>query len=131
MLNFLYGILATWFLLGLGYSFWWGDNNFYTLLMKIPGGIIQIIVEVVCFPFIWFYKVFLRHTLHPVSPKVMTVKSILADSRRICGNLYFCHDKKAKAFCNKIFFFRINPEFSNPNAPSSPPIDPDAWKKDL
>ena len=44
MLNFVYGVLATWFVLGLGYSFWWGDNNLYTLLMELPGGIIGIIV---------------------------------------------------------------------------------------
>lgn len=120
MLNFIAGAIATWFLLGLGYSFWWGDNNLYTLLMEIPGGILTVIVEVICFPIIWFYKVFLRHTIHPVSPAVMEVKKILADSRRVCGNIYFCHDKKAKAFCNKIFFFRIDPKISNPNKPSIP-----------
>lgn len=120
MLNFLYGVLVTWFLLGLGYSFWWGDKNLYTLLMEIPGGIIQIFVEVVCFPFIWFYKVFLRHTIHPVSFEVLKVKKIIDDSTRIFGNVYFCHDKKAKAFVNRIFFFRVNPTFTNPNKPSSP-----------
>ena len=103
MMNFIYGVLATWFLLGLGYSFWWGENNFYTLLMEIPGGIIQIIVVIIGFPFIWFYKVFLRHTIHPVSFEVLEVKKIVADSTRIFGNVYFCFDKKAKALVNKFF----------------------------
>ena len=120
MLNFLYGVLATWFLLGLGYSFWWGSNNLYTLLMEIPGGIIEILVEIVCFPCIWFYKVFLRHTIHPVSFEVLAVKKIIEDSKRVFGNVYFCHDKKAKAFVNKIFFFRVDTTFTNPNKPSSP-----------
>jgi len=120
MMNFIYGVLATWFLLGLGYSFWWGENNFYTLLMEIPGGIIQIIVVIIGFPFIWFYKVFLRHTIHPVSFEVLEVKKIVADSTRIFGNVYFCFDKKAKALVNKFFFFRVDPTFSNPNKPSIP-----------
>lgn len=120
MLNFLYGVLATWFLLGLGYSFWWGDHNLYTLLMELPGGIIGIAVKVVYFPIIWFYIVFLRYTIHPISIKVLEVKSILANSTRIFGNVYFCYDKKAKALANKILFFRVDPTFTNPNKPSSP-----------
>lgn len=120
MFGFICGFIVGWFLLGLGYSFWWGENNLYTLIMEIPGGIIKAIVVIISFPFIWFYKVFLRHTLHPVNPAVLEVKKIIADSRRVFGNVYFCHDKKARAFCNKIFFFRINPTISNPNKPSCP-----------
>lgn len=120
MLNFMYGVLATWFLLGLGYSFWWGENNLYTLLMEIPAGIAEVVIEIICYPFIWCYRVFLRHTIHPVSPAVLEVQKIIADSRRVWGNTYFCVDKKAKAFRNKIFFFRIDPTISNPNKPSTP-----------
>lgn len=120
MFSFIAGVLVTWFLLGLGYSAWWSRSNLYTLIMELPVKIIEVILEVVCFPFVWFYLVFLRHTIHPVSPAVLEVKKIIADSRRVFGNVYFCYDKKARAFRNKIFFFRINPAISNPNKPSIP-----------
>lgn len=120
MLNFIYGVLATWFLLGLGYSFWWGDNNLYTLLMEIPGGICQVIVEIISFPFILFYRVFLRHTLRPVSVDALKSLRLMQDSHRVWGNLYFCYDKSARALRNKVFFYRTDPTFTNPNKPSSP-----------
>ena len=120
MMNFIYGVLVTWFVCGFLYSNYWGEDNLATLILDTPMKILEIIVVIVCAPFIWFYKVFLRHTIHPVSFEVLEVKKIVADSTRIFGNLYFCHDKKAKALVNKIFFFRVDPTFSNPNKPSSP-----------
>lgn len=120
MMNFIYGVLATWFVCGFLYSNYWGENSFITLILDTPMEILEIVVTGICIPFIWFYKVFLRHTIHPVSFEVLEVKKIVADSTRIFGNLYFCHDKKAKALVNKIFFFRVDPTFSNPNKPSSP-----------
>lgn len=120
MMNFIYGVLVTWFVCGFLYSNYWGEDNLATLILDTPMKILEIIVVVICAPFIWFYKVFLRHTIHPVSFEVLEVKKIVADSTRIFGNLYFCHDKKAKALVNKIFFFRVDPTFSNPNKPSSP-----------
>ena len=131
MLNFLYGVLATWLICSFLYTNFWGEDNLATLILDLPMMFLQVIMEIICFPFIWFYCVFLRHTLHPVSFKVLEVKKIVADSTRIWGNLYFCYDKKARALRNKIFFFKVDPTFSNPNKPSSPPIDPDAWMKDL
>lgn len=120
MLGFICGFVVGWFLLGLGYSFWWGENNLYTLLMEIPAGIVKIIIEIICYPAILFYRVFLRHTLHPVCMDALKSQRIMEDSRRVWGNLYFCYDKKARAFRNKFFFFRIDPTISNPNKPSSP-----------
>lgn len=120
MLNFIAGVIATWFLLGLGYSLWWGENNLYTLIMEIPGGIAKVVVEIVCYPFIWIYCVFLRHTIHPVNPAVLEVKRIIEDSHKVSENVYFCYDKKARAFRNKIFFFRVSEKVPNPNEASSP-----------
>jgi len=120
MTNFIYGVLVTWFVCGFLYSNYWGEDNLATLILDTPMKILEILVTVVCFPFIWFYKVFLRHTIHPVSFEVLAVKRIVADSTRIFGNIYFCYDKTAKALVNKIFFFRVDPTFSNPNKPSSP-----------
>lgn len=120
MMNFIYGVLVTWFVCGFLYSNFWGEDNLATLILDTPMKILEIIVRVVCFPFIWFYRVFLRNTIHPVSFEVTAVKEIVANSTRIFGNVYFCHDKNAKALVNKIFFFRIDPTMSNPNKPSSP-----------
>lgn len=120
MFGFICGVLVTWYLLGLGYSVWWGENNLYTLLMEIPGGITQAVLEILFYPAILFYRVFLRHTIHPVPFTVLEVQRIVGDSRRVFGNVYFCHDKKAKAFRNKFFFFRTSEKIDNPNKPSVP-----------
>ena len=120
MMNFIYGVLITWFLLGIGYSMWWGENNFYDLLMELPAQIVTTIITVICFPFIWFYCVFLRHTINPVNPAVLNVQKIIKDSHKIYGNLYFCHDKKARALRNKIFFFRVDSKIPDPTKPSVP-----------
>lgn len=119
MMNFIYGVLTTWFLLGLGYSIWWGDNNLYTLLMEIPAGIIQIFIEIICFPFILFYRVFLRHTIKPVNPDQIRNARIWEDSKHLFWDLWVCYDKGAKAFRNKVFFFRVLPPVIS-NEPSSP-----------
>lgn len=126
MLNFVYGVLATWFVLGLA-----STSEFGELVLEAPINILGILLGVLCFPFIWFYCVFIRHTRTPVSPRVLEVQKIMADSTRLWGNLYFCYDSKARALRNKMFFFRVSDEIDNPNKPSSPPIDPDAWMKDL
>lgn len=46
MINFIYGVLITWFLLGIGYSMWWGENNLYNLLMELPAQIVTTILAV-------------------------------------------------------------------------------------
>ena len=118
MLNFIYGVLVTWFLLGLGYSFWWGENNLYTLLMEIPGGIIQILLEIICFPFILFYLVFLRHTIKPVDSEAIEKANIWKDSKHLFGSIYICFDWKAKRLCNKIFLFKVKPPVISDKADS-------------
>ena len=120
MMNFIYGVLVTWFVCGFLYSNFWGEDNLATLILDTPMKILEIITRIISFPFIWFYRVFLRNTIRPVSFEVPAVKEIVANSTRIFGNIYFCHDKTAKALVNKIFFFRIDPTMSNPNKPSSP-----------
>ena len=119
MMNFIYCVLVTWFVCGFLYSNFWGEDNLATLILDTPMKILEIITRIISFPFIWFYRVFLRNTIHPVSFEVPAVKEIVANSIRIFGNIYFCHDKNAKALVNKIFFFRIDSTMSNPNKPSS------------
>lgn len=119
MLNFALGVITTWFLLGLGYSFWRGEKNLYTLLMEIPGGIIQILIEIICFPFMLFYLVFLRHTIKPVDSEAIEKANIWKDSRYLFGSIYICFDWKAKRLCNKIFLFKVKPPVIS-HEPSSP-----------
>ena len=61
-------------------------------------GIIVLIIP----SFIWR---FVRLFFVPVRPDVM---DYLKDTyvKRLFGNIYFCHDKKAKNWLNKIFLFR-------------------------
>ena len=120
MLNFFYGVITTWFLCGLGYCFWWGENNLFTAVMELPGKIAEVFFYIVCYPAIWFYCVFIRHTRKPVSIDVLEVQKIIDDSKRIWGNLYFCYDSGARAFRNKMFFFRVSDKIDNPNKPTSP-----------
>lgn len=48
---------------------------------------------------------FVRFCFIPVRPNVI---EILKDAyvKRLFGNVYFCYDKKAKKWLNKIFLFR-------------------------
>ena len=121
-MKYIIGALVAWFICS--FAFVLEDECLWVDIMdkilRFPCFIFWKVVCVLAYPFIWCYRVFLRHTLHPVSPDVLEVQKIIADSRRVWGNTYFCHDKKAKAFYNKIFFFRIDPTISNPNKPSSP-----------
>lgn len=122
MMNFIYGVLTAWFICSIAFVFeddcLWVDTMDW--ILRFPCYILWKALCLLFFPFIWFYKVFLRHTIHPVSFEVLEVKKIVADSTRIFGNVYFCFDKKAKALVNKFFFFRVDPTFSNPNKPSIP-----------
>lgn len=118
MLNFALGAITTWFLLGLGYSFWWGQKNLYTLLMEIPGGIIQILLEIICFPFMLFYLVFLRHAIKPVNSEAIEKANIWKDSKHLFRSIYICFDWKAKRLCNKIFLFKVKPPVISDKADS-------------
>lgn len=52
--------------------------------------------------FIWR---FVRLCFKPVRPDIMDyLKGVYV--KRLFGNVYFCHDKKAKNWMNKIFLFR-------------------------
>ena len=67
----------------------------------IPFCAVSIVVLIIPF-FIWR---FVRLCFKPVRPDVMNyLKGIYV--KRLFGNIYFCHDKKAKNWLNKIFLFR-------------------------
>lgn len=52
---------------------------------------------------------FVRYCFKPVRPDVMNyLKNTCV--KRLFGNIYFCYDKKAKNWLNKIFLFRYKEE---------------------
>lgn len=67
----------------------------------IPFCVVGIVVLIIPF-FIWR---FVCLCFRPVRPDIMKV---LKDAyvKRLFGNIYFCYDKKAKNWLNKIFLFR-------------------------
>ena len=67
----------------------------------IPSCTVSLVVLIIPF-FIWR---FVRLCFKPVRPDVMgCLKG--AYVKRLFGNIYFCYDKKAKNWFNKIFLFR-------------------------
>lgn len=79
----------------------YNDNDKWLDRFITPFCAVGIVVLIVpCF--IWRL---LRLCFVPVRSDIM---SYLKDSyvKRLFGNIYFCHDKKAKNWLNKIFLFR-------------------------
>ena len=76
------------------------DTNFMARFIKSWAAVCLVIVFI---PYgIWR---FVRCCFKPVRPDVMEV---LKDTyvKRLFGEIYFCYDKKAKSWLNKIFLFR-------------------------
>ena len=122
MKMFLLGVIIMWFICSVAFVFeddglWVNEMDW---ILRFPCYILWKVLCLLFFPSFLFYRIFLRHTIKPVSFEILEVKKIVADSTRLFGNVYFCFDKKAKALVNKCFFFRVDPTFSNPNKPSSP-----------
>lgn len=101
MKMFLLGFLVCYIIASL---FYFLDDEADTNLMAsfiIPW--VAICLVIVFIPYsIWR---FVRCCFIPVRPDVMEV---LKDTcvKRLFGNIYFCYDKKAKNWLNKIFLFR-------------------------
>lgn len=101
MRMFLLGFLVCYIIASL---FYFLDDEVDTHLMAsfiIPW--VAVCLVIVFIPYsIWR---FVRFCFIPVRPDVMEVlKNIYV--KRLFGNIYFCHDKKAKNWLNKIFLFR-------------------------
>lgn len=84
--------------------FYFLDDEVGTDLMAVfvaPWNVVWLIASFiprVIWRFVWFY-------FKPVRSDAM---EILKDAyvKRLFGNIYFCYDKKAKNWMNKIFLFR-------------------------
>ena len=98
---FLLGFLACYVIASLFYFL--DDEVDTNLMVSFIKPWIAVLLVVLFIPYsIWR---FVRFCFIPVRPDVM---EILKDAyvKRLFGNIYFCHDKKAKNWLNKIFLFR-------------------------
>ena len=111
---FLIGALCAWFLV----SFIEGYTHICGVL-EFPMVVMNVILEIIIFPFVLFWCIFLRHTIKSVTPAQVEKANIMKDSKHLFGPVYICFDKKAKRLCNKVFLFRVQ-WFEQDDIPSSP-----------
>ena len=78
-------------------------------VLEFPMIVMNVILEIIIFPFVLFWCIFLRHTIKPVTSEQVEKANILEDSKHLFGPIYICFDKKAKRFANKVFLFRVLP----------------------
>ena len=101
MKMFLLGALCAWFLV----SFIETSTHICGVL-EFPMELLTTIIAILVFPFIFLYRIFLRHTIKPVDSEAIQRAKIMEDSKHLFGSIYICFDKKAKRLYNKIFLFR-------------------------
>ena len=108
MLNFFLGILAGYIILSFVHEELWGQRwmNFIQLPYLLIMGIVEIILEILLFPFVFLWKLF-RNLSKPVKLEAIQNLKLMDDSTHLFGSIYFCHDKTAKRIVNKIFFYRV------------------------
>ena len=108
MVKFLLGFLVGYVVLSFLHEAWWGQRwmNFIQLPYLLFDALLEIIIFIVCFPFIFVWKLF-RHCFRPVELERIQNLKLMDDSTHLVGSIYFCHDKEAKRFINKFFFYRV------------------------
>ena len=108
MFNFFLGILAGYIILSFLHEELWGQRwmNFIQLPYLLIMGILEIILEIILFPFLFLWKLF-RNVIRPVKSEAIQNLKLWDDSVHVVGPIYFCHDKKAKRFVNKFFFYQV------------------------
>ena len=107
MVKFLLGILAGYIILSFLHEELWGQRwmNFIQLPYLLIMDTLDIILEIILFPFIFLWKLF-RHCIRPVELERIQNLKLMDDSTHLLGSIYFCHDKTAKRIANKFFFYR-------------------------
>jgi hypothetical protein len=88
-------------------------------VLEFPMIVMNVVLEIIIFPFVLFWCIFLRHTIKSVTPAQVEKAKLMEDSKHLFGSVYICFDKKAKRFCNKVFLFRVK-WLEQDNIPSSP-----------
>ena len=102
MINFIWGMLVAWFLVS-----FIEEYTHICGVLEFPMIVMNVILEIIIFPFVLFWCIFLRHTIKAVSLEQVEKAKIMEDSKHLFGNIYVCFDKKAKRLANKVFLFRI------------------------
>ena len=110
---FLLGALCAWFLVS-----FIEEYTHICGVLEFPMVVMNVILEIIIFPFVLFWCIFLRHTIKPVSLEAVEKANILEDSKHLFGSVYICFDKKAKRFGNKIFLFKVKPPVISDKADS-------------
>lgn len=108
MLNFFLGILAGYIILSFVHEELWGQRwmNFIQFPYLLIMDTLDIILEIILFPFIFLWKLF-RNVIRPVKSEAIQNLKLMDDSTHLFGSIYFCHDKTAKRIVNKFFFYRV------------------------
>ena len=107
MLNFFLGIFAGYIILSFLHEELWGQRwmNFIQLPYLLIMGILEIILEIILFPFIFLWKLF-RNVIRPVKSEAVQNLNLWKRAKHVVGPIYFIYDNKAKRIVNKCFFFR-------------------------
>ena len=108
MLNFFLGILAGYIILSFVHEELWGQRwmNFIQFPYLLIMDTLDIILEIILFPFLFLWKLF-RNVIRPVKSEAIQNLKLMDDSTHLFGSIYFCHDKTAKRIVNKFFFYRV------------------------
>ena len=102
MLNFVFGALVAWFAIS-----FIEEYTHICGVLEFPMIVMNVVLEIIIFPFVLFWCIFLRHTIRPVKLERIQNLKLMNDSTHLFGSIYFCHDKMAKRIANKFFFYRV------------------------
>ena len=102
MLNFVLGALIAWWLVS-----FIEEYTHICGVLEFPMLVTNVLLEIVIFPFVLFWCIFLRHTIKPVTSEQVEKANILKDSKHLFGPIWICFDKKAKRLANKVFLFKM------------------------
>lgn len=102
MKMFLIGSLCAWFLVS-----FIEEYTHICGVLEFPMVVMNVILEIIIFPFVLFWCIFLRHTIKPVDSEAVEKADIWKDSKHLFGSIYICFDWKAKRPGNKVFLFKV------------------------
>ena len=132
MLEIILAIVGTWVVLSALYG-WRQETpnrtieNVLDYAISLPWIIVGIAIVIMCYPIMCVWK-FFRNAIKGVSAECWA--KFQPKHHFKIGNFYFCYDKKARAFCNKLFLVRVvvqretiarDVEIITSNIPSTPP----------
>ena len=121
MLNFFLGMLTAYIIISFLHDKNWGNSryfNFIELPVVIIEFVVELLLEIILFPFIFLWRL-CRNVIRPVKSEAVQNLKLWEHSTHLVGPIYFCHDKKAKRIVSKFFFFRVLPPVVS-DVPDSP-----------